>query len=124
MRDVGGELQPALQVITYVQSMPEPGMALLSGGKRDLSYDMHLPRPCLTFRSGAHKTPVAIGDGYEIYALADQHAFMRIPDGSNLRIGDMVIVDISHPCTTFDKWDVLYGVDADYNVVSAYKTYF
>lgn len=123
-RDIAGELQPALQVVTYVQSMPEPGMALLTGGKRDLSYDMHLPRPCLTFRSGAHKTPIAIGDGYDIYALADQHAFMRIPDDSQLRIGDIVILDISHPCTTFDKWDVLYGVDADYNVVSAYKTYF
>ncbi len=124
VRDVQGGLQPALQVVTYVQSLPEPGMALLSGGKRDLSYDMHLPRPRLTFRPGENEAPVDIGEGYEIYALADQHAFMRMPKDSKLRIGDMVILDISHPCTTFDKWDVLYGVDADYNVVSAYKTYF
>lgn len=124
VRDVAGALQPALQVVTYVQSMPEPGLALLSGGKRDLSYDMHLPRPRLVFRPGEHDMPVAIEDGCEIYALADQHAFMRIPQDSQLRIGDMVFLDISHPCTTFDKWDVLYGVDDEYNVVSAYKTYF
>lgn len=124
VRDVSGELQPALQVVTYVQSVPEPGMALLTGGKRDLSYDMHLPRPRLIFRPGVDSRPVAIGDGYDVYALADQHAFMRIPDDSKLRVGDIVILDISHPCTTFDKWDVLYGVDDDYNVVSAYKTYF
>ncbi len=124
VRDIEGGLQPALQVVTYVQSMPEPGMALLSGGKRDLSYDMHLPKPRLTFRPGRDEAPVHIGECHEIYALADQHAFMRIPEDSKLRIGDMVILDISHPCTTFDKWDVLYGVDGDYNVVSAYKTYF
>jgi D-serine dehydratase len=124
VRDVDGGLQAALQVVTYVQSMPEPGMALLSGGKRDLSYDMHLPKPRLRYSPGKGEGPSDIGEGYEIYALADQHAFMRIPEESTLSVGDMVILDISHPCTTFDKWDVLYGVDADYNVVSAYKTYF
>jgi D-serine dehydratase len=41
-----------------------------------------------------------------------------------LKIGDMVVLGISHPCTTFDKWDVLYGVDDSYNVVSAFKTFF
>ncbi len=124
VRDVAGALLPALQVVTYVQSIPEPGMALLSGGKRDLSYDMHLPRPRLSFRPGSGEAPADIRAGHEIYALADQHTFMRMPQESTLRIGDMVMLDISHPCTTFDKWDVLYGVDADYNVVAAYKTYF
>jgi D-serine dehydratase len=124
VRAVSGVLIPALQVVTYVQSLPEPGLALLTGGKRDLSFDVHLPAPSRYYRPGEHSAPVEIGTGHEIYALADQHAFMRIPADSPLRIGDMVILDISHPCTTFDKWDVIYGVDADFNVTMAYKTYF
>lgn len=124
VRAVPGKLVPALQVVTYVQSMPEPGLALLTGGKRDLSFDVHLPMPTQTFRPGTHDAPVELGAGHEIYALADQHAFMRIPADSSLRIGDMVFLDISHPCTTFDKWDVLYGVDDEFNVTTAYKTYF
>lgn len=124
VRAVSGVLAPALQVVTYVQSRPEPGLALLTGGKRDLSYDVHLPEPGKWFRPGSHGRPVDIGPGHTIFALADQHAFMRLPSDSGLTIGDMVILDISHPCTTFDKWDVLYGIDADYNVKTAYKTYF
>jgi D-serine dehydratase len=124
VRAVSGVLVPALQVVTYVQSLPEPGLALLTGGKRDLSFDVHLPAPSQYYRPGEHKKPVVIGPGHEVYALADQHAFMRIPVDSPLQVGDMVILDISHPCTTFDKWDVIYGVDADLNVMTAYKTYF
>jgi D-serine dehydratase len=34
---------PALEVWALVQSVPEPGLALLSCGKRDISYDIALP---------------------------------------------------------------------------------
>lgn len=124
VRNVSGTLMPALQIVTYVQSRPETCLALLTGGKRDLSFDMHLPVPSKIFRPGSHQQPMDIGSNHTIFALADQHAFMRLPSDSDLAIGDMVILDISHPCTTFDKWSVLYGVDADYNVKTAYKTYF
>jgi D-serine dehydratase len=36
----------------------------------------------------------------------------------------MVGFGISHPCTTFDKWDLMMVVDADYRVVDAVKTFF
>jgi D-serine dehydratase len=36
----------------------------------------------------------------------------------------MVGCGISHPCTTFDKWRVMYVVNEDYDVVSAVTTYF
>lgn len=123
-RAVDGGLVAALQVATRVQSMPQPGLAFLTGGKRDLSFDVHLPKPSLWFRDGDHQAPVPVGSGYEIYALADQHAFMRVPLDTPLKVGDMVFLDISHPCTTFDKWDVLYGIDDGYDVKTAYKTYF
>ncbi len=124
VRAVPGELRPSLQVVTRVQSMPEKGLAFLTGGKRDLSFDVHLPAPSLWFRPGEHQAPGGLGAGHEIFTLADQHTFMRVPDDSPLRVGDMVFLDISHPCTTFDKWDVLYGVDGNHDVRTAYKTYF
>ena len=51
-------------------------------------------------------------------------ALMPLFNRDNLRVGDMVGFGISHPCTTFDKWDVMAVVDDDYNVVSAIKTFF
>lgn len=119
-----GRLAPAIEVFAYVQSIPEAGLALLTAGKRDLSYDAHLPVPRKHFRPGRDSAPSELAAGYTIEALNDQHAYMRFPEGADLRIGDIIGLGISHPCTTFDKWDVLYGVDDDYNVVTAYKTYF
>jgi D-serine dehydratase len=119
-----GRLAPAIEVFAYVQSIPEAGLALLTAGKRDLSYDAHLPVPRKHFRPGRDSAPSELAAGYRIEALNDQHAYMRFPEGADLRIGDIIALGISHPCTTFDKWDVLYGVDDDYNVVTAYKTFF
>jgi D-serine dehydratase len=36
----------------------------------------------------------------------------------------MVACGISHPCTTFDRWQVLMVVNDDYDVVSAICTFF
>jgi D-serine dehydratase len=49
---------------------------------------------------------------------------VAFPDSVDLRVGDMLACDISHPCTAFDKWDVIPVVGDDYNVVDAYKTFF
>ncbi|WP_368856183.1 hypothetical protein, partial [Klebsiella pneumoniae] len=38
--------------------------------------------------------------------------------------GDRIGLGISHPCTTFDKWDIMYLVDEDYNVQDVFKTFF
>jgi D-serine dehydratase len=39
-------------------------------------------------------------------------------------VGDVVAFGISHPCTAFDKWRVLYRVDEEFNVTGALKTFF
>jgi D-serine dehydratase len=49
---------------------------------------------------------------------------MALPDDSPLRVGDMVSFGISHPCTTFDKWQLLYVVDDDYRVTEGIRTFF
>lgn len=123
-RSISGQLIPALEILAYVQSRPEPGLALLTVGKRDCSYDHHLPVPLGVVRPGRDKAPIPLKGEHAITALNDQHAFLKLPPISDLAIGDIVVLGVSHPCTTFDKWDVLYGVDHAYNVVSAFKTYF
>ena len=56
--------------------------------------------------------------------MMDQHAYLQIGEGDDLRVGDMIGFDISHPCLTFDKWKSLLVVDAQYTVVDVVQTYF
>jgi D-serine dehydratase len=49
---------------------------------------------------------------------------MKVEEAAPYRVGDMLGFGVSHPCTTFDKWDVIPLIDDDYNVVSAIKTFF
>jgi D-serine dehydratase len=118
------ELQPALEVWTTVQSTPEPGLALLTGGRRDLSFDVELPHPLKLVRAGrVHELPA---DGsWRIKGLNDQHAHLRFDDTTlQPQVGDLVALGISHPCTTFDKWHWMPVVDDDYRVVDAVTMHF
>ena len=54
----------------------------------------------------------------------DQHGYLKILPSDEVRVGDMLAFDISHPCLTFDKWRVLAVVDEKYDVVDLVKTYF
>jgi D-serine dehydratase len=123
-RAVGGGLRNALELWAYVQSRPEPTRAILGFGKRDASYDDALPKPLAWFRSGVHSCPEPFASTPIVVALNDQHAFLDLPSESPLAVGDMVALGISHPCTTFDKWQLLPVVDDDYTVVEAVRTFF
>jgi D-serine dehydratase len=116
-------LRPALEVWSMVLSRPEPALAILSMGKRDASYDLGLPLALVAHRPG-EPGPLALPEGARIEKMNDQHAYLRLPDGVDLRVGDLVGCGISHPCTTFDKWSVLLLVDDDYNVQRAINTLF
>ena len=56
--------------------------------------------------------------------MMDQHAYLHIAAGDDLRVGDMIGFDISHPCLTFDKWRVLALVNSAYDVVDLIQTFF
>jgi D-serine dehydratase len=120
-------LQPALEVWAMVQSRPEPTLAILTMGKRDVSYDVDLPVPLLYHRPGPG-APHALPPGCSIFKLNDQHAYLRLPQGhplcTELAVGDLVGCGISHPCTTFDKWPLILSVDDDYHVRGACNTFF
>jgi D-serine dehydratase len=115
---------PALLVFTHVQSRPESGKAILAMGRRDVGFDSGLPVPLFVYRPGRDAEPRPIGDGHRVTGLNDQHAHLACPSDSDLAVGDIVAFGVSHPCTTFDKWQVLFVVDDEWNVVDAIRTFF
>jgi D-serine dehydratase len=115
-------LREALEVWGVVLSRPEPELALLGFGKRDVSYDLELPVPRLVKRGSEAVRPLK--GAASITALNDQHAYLRLEAGEVLAVGDLVGCGISHPCTAFDKWRLLPVVDDGYGVVDAVLTYF
>lgn len=117
-------LRPALQVWAMVQSVPEPGLALLGCGRRDISFDIDLPMPVQRAPLGATQAG-PVPSGWQISALNDHHAYLRFPvDGPHPAVGDRVALGISHPCTTFDKWHWMPVVDDQGQVVDAVTLHF
>jgi D-serine dehydratase len=127
-------LTPALEIWSQVQSRPERGLAILTMGRRDVSFDADLPRPIKWFRAlkagsastfRTEPTPTSPDAAvWQVVKLNDQHAYLRVPENADLRVGDLVGCGISHPCTTFDKWQLLLEVDDDYTVVEGLRTFF
>ena len=105
-----------------VLSRPEPELAILGFGKRDVAYDDGLPIPFEVRRRSGER--VAVGQEMSILSLNDQHARVGIPGQVALGPGDLIGFHITHPCTTFDKWRLLPLVDDDCGVVGAVATYF
>jgi D-serine dehydratase len=125
---IGEEIQsasqgfrPTLRVWAEVLSLPEPGLAICGMGLRDVAIDQGLPRPLAFYRDGARLGDAA---GVAVLRLNDQHAFVTIPAGSDVALGDVVEFGISHPCTCLDRHAILYGLDPDHTVVTAYLTSF
>jgi D-serine deaminase-like pyridoxal phosphate-dependent protein len=104
-------LQPALQVLAQVVSRPEPGLAVLTMGRRDVSFDQDMP------------VPLGLADSV-VTKLNDQHAYLRLGGDDSVEVGDWLEFGISHPCTVFDKWQLIPELDADDRVVSLIRTYF
>lgn len=116
----GERLRSAMHAWARVVSRPEPGLALLDAGRRDLPFDQGLPEPQLVRGEGA--APVR---NARVTALNDQHAFLRDAD---VQVGDVVRLGLSHPCTALDKWTLIPVVDdADADnpaVVDLIRTWF
>jgi len=122
-RSISGGLLPAIHVWAYVQSVPEPGRAIIGLGKRDAAFDSGLPTPALHYRPN-DGAPTAAPQHWALTRMMDQHAYMEVSADDNLCVGDMIGFDILHPCLTFDKWRVLPVLDGEYRVVDIVQTYF
>ncbi|WP_213989371.1 alanine racemase [Sodalis sp. dw_96] len=115
-------LQPALEIWGRVLSRPEPELAILDFGRRDVPFDQDLPMPH-SFRNqdGGQSRDARAA---EVTAVNDQHAYLRVAADDPLQVGDWVGCGISHPCTAFDKWRYLPLVDDDYVCVGQVTTWF
>ncbi|WP_119303505.1 alanine racemase [Dongia deserti] len=119
-----GLLEPALFVCCLVQSVPEPGLALLTMGKRDVGFDLHLPQPVWRYRTHATPQPEPTPKEWRITKLNDQHAYLSVPANADIAVGDLICCGISHPCTTFDRWRVIHVVDDGWTSLGAVPTFF
>lgn len=109
-------LRPAFRAWAQVMSRPEPDLALLTLGKRDVSFDEGLPEPQL------HRTASGTRDltGCVVRKVSDQHTYVS---GGDIDVGDWVGFGLSHPCTVFDKWRLIPVVRGT-RVVDLIRTYF
>jgi D-serine deaminase-like pyridoxal phosphate-dependent protein len=112
-RGAGPTFEPAMNVWARVISMPESGLAYLDAGKRDVPYDAGLPEVQLLRRVGPDGEIVSLPlVDHDLFETNDQHSFVHVPPGSPLRVGDVVRLGLSHPCTAFDKWSLIPVLDA------------
>lgn len=122
--DLHEGLRPAMEVWAHVQSMPEPGFAVIAMGKRDVAYDAGLPSPLLCYKPGVVPAQGVDVSACKVTAVMDQHAFMTVAPGCELKVGDIIAFGSSHPCLTFDKWRSGCLVDENLQVIESFDTYF
>ncbi len=116
-----GSLLPAFRLWAQVVSRPEPGLALVNAGKRDVAYDLGLPEvQAVRTRDGR----VRGGEGLAVGRLADQHAFVTGAAEAVPGVGDWVALGMSHPCTIFEKWPLIPLVAGDGTVTDYIRTFF
>jgi len=116
-------LAPALELWSVVLSRPEPELAIVGAGKRDLPIDVDLPVPTRTWngRKGMQQLP---SHKVRVSGVSDQHVHLRIDADVPLEVGDLCAWTVSHPCTAFDKWRLIPLVDDDLTIVDAIRTFF
>ena len=113
-------LRPSLEVWAPVLSRPDQVTAVVGVGRRDVSSDAGPPVP---LRAQRGSTPVDVIDA-QVVRMFDQHLVLTVPADCTLTPGDEVVLGISHPCTTFDKWRWLPLVDDDQGIVAVLRTFF
>lgn len=120
--NIGSDLQSCLEIWAYVQSLPEPGRAIIGMGKRDVAFDAGLPIPNLYVDQSGTVRPA--GADWKVEQIMDQHAMLTYTGTEQLKVGDIIAFATSHPCLTFDKWRYINVIDDDYNVIEIFDTYF
>lgn len=119
--DLEGALAPALEVFAQVQSLPEPGLAIVAMGKRDISCDPDLPMALRLYRDGQYMRDVT---DWQVVHIMDQHTFLRVPEDADIGIEDIIAFGASHPCLTFDKWRQGLWVDDTLGITAIEPTFF
>ncbi|HEV7247365.1 MAG TPA: alanine racemase [Shinella sp.] len=118
---VAASIRPVLSLWAEVISRPEPDLAICGFGMRDAPNDQGLPVIRRAFRNGG-QLDIGSGAAPVVEKLNDQHAFVR--QSERLCVGDIVELGISHPCTAFQRWNLVYGLDDEGIVDEILATHF
>lgn len=117
--------RPAIRAWAQVTSLPEPDLAILTIGKRDVSFDEGLPEPQHIRTADGRTAPLT---GCRVQKMSDQHTFLVPTHGTTLplAVGDWIGLGVSHPCTLFDKWQLIPVVGGPHGttVLDLVHTYF
>lgn len=101
-------LRAALTVRAAVVSKPEPSLAVLGAGKRELAYDAGLP--------------VVLGARACAETIFDHH--LVLTRATEIDVGDVVDLGISHPCSVFDRWPQIAVIDGEARVSEVWRPEF
>ncbi|RYZ01070.1 MAG: hypothetical protein EOO24_15570 [Comamonadaceae bacterium] len=119
----GLRLRPAIEVWGQVISAPDDQTVILCAGRRDYGQDAGNPVPTRWFQAKLGRWG-ALPPQLRVGMVSDQHTNLTTEPGHRIEVGDLICLGVSHPCTTFDKWQVLYVIDEDSTVVDAVRTWF
>jgi D-serine deaminase-like pyridoxal phosphate-dependent protein len=115
-----GALQPAFRLWAQVVSRPSSQQAFANAGKRDAAYDLDLPAAQVVRRDGTEHPAT----GVTVTGLSDQHTWLATTPEADLRVGDWLGLGLSHPCTSFDKWQLIPLTEEDGTVTDYIRTFF
>ncbi|MGW4729112.1 amino acid deaminase [Streptomyces shenzhenensis] len=115
-----GALEPAFRLWAQIVSRPSAEQAFANAGKRDAAHDLDLPFAQVVRRNGTER-PAA---GVSVTGLSDQHTWLGTGPEADLEVGDWIGLGLSHPCTSFDKWQLIPLAEADGTVVDYIRTFF
>ncbi|MDT0417638.1 alanine racemase [Streptomyces sp. DSM 41982] len=117
-----GALHPAFRLWAQVVSRPSAEQAFVNAGKRDAAYDLDLPEAQAV--RDARTGEVRGAGGIAVSGLSDQHGWVRTEPDAELEVGDWLGMGLSHPCTSFDKWQLIPVATADGTVTDYVRTFF
>ena len=91
----------AMRVYATVVSTPRPGTAIIDAGSKTLTNDVCAHRPGYGY---IPEIPGAV-----IERLSEEHGKVKLPEGAELRVGDIVSIIPNHCCTVTNLHDRLLG---------------
>ena len=115
----GPRLQPAFELLASVLSRPEPTLAIVGFGRRDVPFDDQLP---VVLGRYGHERRRRDATGVRVTKLNDQHAFLQVPEGLQVDLGEVWSFGVSHPCGAFDRWPAIPLVDGSHQITGAVTT--
>lgn len=109
-RKVVKEFDNSLTVLTTVISKPTKQRLIVDAGLKAMPKEEH-----------RNILPEAKIDGLELYALAEEHGYLRVGEkAKDVKIGDKIEFIVAHCCTTVNLHDNYYIVKDD-KVVDTWK---